>query len=98
MRKILILTTVLMFCLSAACFASPVKDVEPGSIVGIQNIENYTGSVPLLPPELDSIAGNHEKDVIPLQRGCCSHHRGVCGCDDGRDVCCDGSYSPTCGC
>ena len=32
------------------------------------------------------------------QRGCCSHHGGVCGCDSGRAVCCDGEYSPSCGC
>ncbi len=30
--------------------------------------------------------------------GCCSWHEGVCGCSSGRTVCCDGSYSPTCGC
>ena len=32
--------------------------------------------------------------------GCCSHHRGVCGCSaDGRHaVCCDGAQSPSCGC
>jgi len=32
------------------------------------------------------------------KRGCCSHHKGVCGCSDGRAICCDGSPSPTCGC
>ena len=32
------------------------------------------------------------------RRGCCSHHGGVCGCENGRAVCCDGSYSPSCGC
>lgn len=33
------------------------------------------------------------------KRGCCSHHGGVCGCNDsGRQVCCDGSLSPTCTC
>jgi len=32
------------------------------------------------------------------RRGCCSHHDGVCGCSNGRAVCCDGSYSPSCGC
>ncbi|HTQ07171.1 MAG TPA: hypothetical protein VMI54_25115 [Polyangiaceae bacterium] len=32
------------------------------------------------------------------RRGCCSHHRGVCGCKDERAVCCDGALSPTCGC
>ena len=33
------------------------------------------------------------------QRGCCSHHGGVLGCaDNGRTVCRDCSYSPTCRC
>jgi len=34
------------------------------------------------------------------QRGCCSHHGGVAYCDNniGRQVCRDGSYSPSCGC
>lgn len=32
------------------------------------------------------------------RRGCCSHHKGVCGCVDGRIKCCDGTLSPTCTC
>ncbi len=32
------------------------------------------------------------------QRGCCSHHGGVCGCSGGRKKCCDGSLSPSCTC
>ncbi len=32
------------------------------------------------------------------QRGCCSHHRGVCGCKNGRIVCCDRTYSRSCRC
>ena len=32
------------------------------------------------------------------RRGCCSWHGGVCGCENGRAVCCDGTLSPTCGC
>lgn len=31
-------------------------------------------------------------------QGCCSHHKGQCGCKDGRVVCCDGSLSPSCRC
>lgn len=31
-------------------------------------------------------------------RGCCSHHRGVCGCSGGRTVCCDNTLSRTCSC
>lgn len=37
------------------------------------------------------------KDQV-AQRGCCSHHGGVCGCDNHSVVCCDNSHSPTCGC
>jgi len=36
--------------------------------------------------------------AIVSRRGCCSHHKGVCGCEDGRAACCDGTLSPTCGC
>jgi len=32
------------------------------------------------------------------RRGCCSHHGGVCGCEKGRALCCDGKLSPSCGC
>jgi hypothetical protein len=34
----------------------------------------------------------------PMGRGCCSWHGGECGCKDGRDVCCDGTFSPSCSC
>lgn len=37
-------------------------------------------------------------DGTTSQRGCCSWHGGVCGCSMGSVVCCDGSFSPTCGC
>jgi hypothetical protein len=33
-----------------------------------------------------------------VRRGCCSWHQGVCSCSNGRVVCCDGSYSPSCTC
>ena len=32
------------------------------------------------------------------KRGCCSWHGGVCGCENGRVLCCDGTLSPTCTC
>ncbi len=32
------------------------------------------------------------------ERGCCSWHQGVCGCSNGRTVCCDGTLSPSCNC
>jgi hypothetical protein len=35
-----------------------------------------------------------------VKQGCGSHHKGVCGCNAGagRQLCCDGATSPTCGC
>ena len=33
-----------------------------------------------------------------LQSGCCSWHGGVCGCSNGRKVCCDKTLSPSCRC
>ena len=37
---------------------------------------------------------------VEATSGCCSWHGGVCGCDTsiGREICCDGSYSPSCTC
>lgn len=35
---------------------------------------------------------------VLAQRGCCSWHQGVCGCEGGRVTCCDGTFSPSCGC
>lgn len=33
-----------------------------------------------------------------VKRGCCSSHGGVCGCQNGRSKCCDGTLSPSCQC
>lgn len=36
---------------------------------------------------------------VNAQRGCCSHHGGVAGCgSNGRQICADGTYSPSCTC
>ena len=32
------------------------------------------------------------------QSGCCSYHRGECGCIGNRVQCCNGSLSPSCRC
>lgn len=40
---------------------------------------------------------NNYGDII-AQQGCCSYHQGVCGCELGRVICCDGNYSPSCHC
>jgi hypothetical protein len=40
----------------------------------------------------------NDKSQEFVQRGCCSHHGGVCGCSGGRQACCDGTLSPSCLC
>lgn len=52
-------------------------------------------------PKANACATLTKRDVKTDQlarRGCCSHHGGVCGCQGGRIVCCDGGYSPSCTC
>lgn len=36
--------------------------------------------------------------IVEAGRGCCSHHGGQAYCSNGRWVCRDGTYSPTCTC
>ena len=45
----------------------------------------------------DGISDEHSLFSVE-RRGCCSHHGGVCGCEKGRALCCDGRLSPSCGC
>jgi hypothetical protein len=37
-------------------------------------------------------------DNVASHQGCCSHHKGVCGCGGYRLLCCDGTLSPSCEC
>jgi hypothetical protein len=46
----------------------------------------------------DLVASCLLDESVPMGQGCCSHHGGECGCQDGRDVCCDNTFSPTCTC
>lgn len=46
----------------------------------------------------NSYANPTNSETTVEQRGCCSHHQGVCGCENGRTVCCDGTLSPSCSC
>jgi len=57
-----------------------------GEFVSTITFEESIGTI----PDIGEYASN--------QRGCCSWHDGVCGCDNGRKLCCDGTLSPTCRC
>lgn len=60
------------------------------SIVLLGTVAIVTASV----PSAEAFPGARP----PEKRGCCSHHKGVCGCESGRTMCCDGTVSPTCEC
>lgn len=51
--------------------------------------------------EVGKTVEHKAEDIILKENersGCCSHHGGVCGCSNGRALCCDGTLSPSCGC
>nr|DAM43672.1 MAG TPA: Type 4 fimbrial biogenesis protein PilY2 [Caudoviricetes sp.] len=91
MKRITLLTAILAMLLSPTVSAA-TPQAEEGSIA------NFTLNVEVPPPEIGSIVGTYNHRMIYLRRGCCSHHKGVCGCENGRTKCCDGTFSPTCGC
>lgn len=53
---------------------------------------------PAIQPQADQIKDCDNKNIVISKRGCCSWHKGVCGCANGRVVCCDGKFSPRCSC
>jgi len=69
-----------------------LEKVEASEYAQIESDNTQTGN--LLP-----CTQSHSDDQ-PNQRGCCSWHGGVCGCDSssGRVRCCDGTLSPSCRC
>lgn len=59
---------------------------------------SYANSVRTINPLSVTKCCIGSKFVNLCKSGCCSWHGGVCGCENDRSVCCDGSLSPTCGC
>ncbi|MBJ6799927.1 hypothetical protein [Geomonas propionica] len=90
MGKITLLVVAVILSTTTA-FAADLPPV----LTAPQNIESVLAASPVK-DELCK-ATTSEKDELG-RRGCCSWHGGVCGCSDGRVVCCDGSYSPSCTC
>lgn len=61
------------------------------------NLQNQTFDIV---SELPKQSNQLDCQVTNLaQKGCCSYHKGVCGCSvEGRTECCDGTVSSSCLC
>ncbi len=68
------------------------------SIVTVLALVSTTTESPQPVTVTSSIITNSTPREMLAKSGCCSHHSGVCGCKDGRVVCCDGTLSPSCKC
>lgn len=88
MKKIIFCMCFCFLFIPSIAFGSPKEpdNAQPAKPITQQAIDE------------NSIAGSKDPDIVPMARGCCSWHKGVCDCENGRTVCCDGTYSPTCGC
>ncbi len=76
--------SIVMCLLAVLVFGGPLFSVDAKSTTPISSIHD---SLPV-----------RTSDEMIAKRGCCSWHRGVCGCSGGRIQCCDGSTSPRCTC
>lgn len=83
-KPILLLMCCCVFLFGSMAWAESSPKVQPQSDVPV-NVQEGICSGDISPEML-------------AKSGCCSWHNGVCGCQNGRLVCCDGSYSPTCRC
>ncbi len=82
--KHLLYAFALILCLCSIAYAEDSKPQAHTSKDVYQSVES----------------GDVKSDATQLLvgRGCCSHHKGQCGCEGGRVVCCDGTLSPSCRC
>lgn len=86
---------IVLFCVALFPVVSFAAEKEPINIAP----ETKTQISDKQQPPISQINCSAISDKILLARsGCCSWHGGVCGCSGGRVVCCDGTYSPSCGC
>ena len=79
-------------------FNSPEQAIKAGYVPCKVCKPPISTKAELIPDDNMILAKNFS--VEEEQRGCCSWHGGVCGCDSlsGRVICCDGTLSPTCTC
>lgn len=89
-NRILAVLRVALLAVPLSCFGDSAQSVQPPvSSVTIKKADKAT---------CEALKKSGASGKILAQRGCCSSHKGVCGCSGGRVVCCDQTYSPSCMC
>jgi len=72
--------------------------VLSGSFSALAQESQTQPSVPSKQQACESLRQGGASPEQLAKSGCCSWHGGVCGCSLGRVTCCDGAFSPSCGC
>lgn len=89
---------IILFTLNAFSVLGQSVDSENNNSVNIENSQEFTPINPACDPEAKALDDSNSQNTLMARQGCCSHHKGVCGCANGRVACCDGTLSPSCGC
>lgn len=91
MKRVMFVAVFVAVLLPTFSFASDIEGYQQE-----RNITEGTVCISLLSPNTEE---NKNISTNEMERsGCCSWHGGVCGCQNGRTLCCDGTLSPSCGC
>jgi hypothetical protein len=95
---------VLVLSLLVALLGQSGWPVEPGEVSAAEVQTGHTQGATcgqghgVLGASVIALASGTLGTPALAQQGCCSHHDGVCGYQNGRASCCDGALSPSCGC
>ncbi|MCI5072581.1 hypothetical protein MRY82_06550 [bacterium] len=85
--------------ISTAKAEQPMMDCDKRVVSTIFDMQDLASSSKTCPMDHGGMKVALIINADLKQRGCCSHHKGVCGCAaDGRKLCCDGTPSPSCRC
>lgn len=93
-----ILITIFISMLITTTALCSVKCIPSESKSQLNILQIVNDNQPTLISMTQSVPLLIVKEKLDERSGCCSHHHGVCGCSDGRAVCCDNTLSPSCGC
>ena len=81
-----------------AIFVVTILFLSSTSFLNAEEVDLTDQTIPAQSQLCEDLHNSDVTDEKLARRGCCSHHKGVCGCSGGRQQCCDGTLSPSCTC